>query len=84
MRIVRFINADEVICWGEEMPDGSIQRLSGSLSGGLTRTGENASVRKLLAPVEPTAILCIGLNYRDLAEVINMPLPEIPVVFSKF
>jgi 2-keto-4-pentenoate hydratase/2-oxohepta-3-ene-1,7-dioic acid hydratase in catechol pathway len=37
------------------------------------------------APVpRPGKILCIGLNYRDHAAESNMPLPEKPVVFSKF
>ncbi|HEY3039631.1 MAG TPA: fumarylacetoacetate hydrolase family protein [Pyrinomonadaceae bacterium] len=38
-----------------------------------------------LAPVpRPGKILCIGLNYRDHAAESNMPIPERPVVFSKF
>ena len=37
------------------------------------------------APVpRPGKILCIGLNYRDHAAESKMPLPEKPVVFSKF
>jgi 2-keto-4-pentenoate hydratase/2-oxohepta-3-ene-1,7-dioic acid hydratase in catechol pathway len=37
------------------------------------------------APVpRPGKIICIGLNYRDHAKESNMPLPEKPVVFSKF
>lgn len=37
------------------------------------------------APVpRPGKVICIGLNYRDHAAESNMPLPEKPVVFSKF
>lgn len=37
------------------------------------------------APVpRPGKILCIGLNYRDHAAESKMPIPEKPVVFSKF
>ena len=37
------------------------------------------------APVpRPGKLMCIGLNYRDHAKEANMPLPEKPVVFSKF
>ncbi|HEX3866567.1 MAG TPA: fumarylacetoacetate hydrolase family protein [Gemmatimonadaceae bacterium] len=37
------------------------------------------------APVpRPGKIVCIGLNYRDHAEESGLPLPEKPVVFSKF
>ena len=39
----------------------------------------------LLAPVpRPGKILCIGLNYRDHAAESNSPLPERPLLFSKF
>src|SRR5581483_1950670 len=37
------------------------------------------------APVpRPGKLLCIGLNYRDHAVESKMPIPERPVVFSKF
>jgi 2-keto-4-pentenoate hydratase/2-oxohepta-3-ene-1,7-dioic acid hydratase in catechol pathway len=37
------------------------------------------------APVpRPGKVLCIGLNYRDHAAESNMPIPEKPVLFSKF
>jgi len=40
---------------------------------------------QLLAPVpRPGKILCIGLNYRDHAAESNSPLPERPLLFSKF
>ncbi|MGI8565733.1 MAG: hypothetical protein ACR2LZ_04535, partial [Pyrinomonadaceae bacterium] len=40
---------------------------------------------RLLAPVpRPGKLICIGLNYRDHAAESNMPIPESPVVFSKF
>ncbi len=38
-----------------------------------------------LAPVpRPGKVICIGLNYRDHAAESKMPIPERPVVFSKF
>jgi len=40
---------------------------------------------ELLAPVpRPGKLICIGLNYRDHAIESKMPIPERPVVFSKF
>jgi len=37
------------------------------------------------APVpRPGKLICIGLNYRDHAAESNMPIPERPVIFSKF
>jgi len=37
----------------------------------------------LLAPVVPTKIVCIGLNYRDHAEEFGMEIPEEPTIFLK-
>jgi len=39
--------------------------------------------RPLLAPVEPPAIVAIGLNYRRHAEETGAKLPEFPIVFNK-
>jgi len=37
------------------------------------------------APVpRPGKLICIGLNYRDHAAESNMPIPERPIIFSKF
>jgi 2-keto-4-pentenoate hydratase/2-oxohepta-3-ene-1,7-dioic acid hydratase in catechol pathway len=36
-----------------------------------------------MAPIEPTQILGIGLNYKKHAEETNMPIPKFPVVFYK-
>lgn len=38
---------------------------------------------KLLAPAAPTKIVCAGLNYRDHAEEMGLPIPEQPVIFLK-
>ncbi len=37
----------------------------------------------LLAPCQPQKIVCVGLNYRDHAQELNMDLPAEPVVFLK-
>lgn len=41
---------------------------------------ENVTV---LPPVEPTKIVCIGLNYNDHANELDMDLPEEPLLFMK-
>ena len=38
---------------------------------------------KILPPVFPTIIICVGLNYRDHAEELKMELPEEPIIFLK-
>ena len=56
----------------------------------LERARENGllieySKARLLAPVtRPGKLIAIGLNYRDHAAESNMPIPDKPVVFSKF
>lgn len=42
-----------------------------------------ATAVRLLAPVEPSKIICIGLNYRSHATEVKLPLPEQPVIFIK-
>lgn len=83
MKIVRFLHESGEILYGCRHPDGSTTLIEGDLYGDLRDTGRPASVRKLLAPVAPTAILCIGLNYRRHAEEGKLPLPEHPVLFMK-
>ncbi len=46
-------------------------------------TTERAHVSKLLAPIVPVDIFCIGLNYRHHAAESNMKIPEHPVLFMK-
>jgi len=38
---------------------------------------------ELLPPAQPTKIICVGLNYKDHARELNMPLPEKPLIFLK-
>lgn len=38
---------------------------------------------KILPPVQPSKVVCVGLNYRDHAEELNMDLPEEPILFLK-
>jgi 2-keto-4-pentenoate hydratase/2-oxohepta-3-ene-1,7-dioic acid hydratase in catechol pathway len=37
----------------------------------------------MLAPCEPSKIVCVGLNYKDHAAEVNQPLPEEPHIFLK-
>ena len=62
--------------------------MSGSLfEGTLSRTGKKVKVSKLLAPIKPEAIFCIGLNYmkhyEEFSKKKGVPLPEKPVIFMK-
>lgn len=40
---------------------------------------------KLLSPItKPEKVICVGLNYKDHCEEQNTPIPEEPLIFSKF
>lgn len=53
-------------------------------AGGKPGKGKLALAKlKLLAPAEPTKIVCVGLNYRKHALEMNEPLPEVPKIFLK-
>ena len=41
------------------------------------------SALRLLAPVEPSKIVCIGRNYREHAKELNHPIPTEPLFFLK-
>lgn len=85
MRIVRYLAPHNATPkWGVQSPKGVVHEASGDpFNGGLTDTGEPAEVTTLLAPVEPAAILCIGLNYAAHAAEGGRPNPERPVLFIK-
>ena len=70
--------------FGEPAGDGLVaERLEGDDQFSLRRTGEQVPVEKVLAPLVPTDILCIGLNYRDHAAESNSPIPVNPMLFIK-
>jgi 2-keto-4-pentenoate hydratase/2-oxohepta-3-ene-1,7-dioic acid hydratase in catechol pathway len=83
MKIVRHRAATGLVGYAQQHADGRYTRLTGDLWGGLQPTEEAVEIGDLLAPVEPPAILCTGLNYRQHAEETNAPLPEYPVLFMK-
>ncbi len=51
----------------------------------LQKTKETLPLKdvKMLAPTNPSKIVCIGLNYHDHARELNMPVPEDPLIFLK-
>ena len=66
--------------------DGDLHRATGdpftSLAIGAPVRGGLGSVR-LLAPVRPTKIVCVGLNYKDQAAEQGKALPDEPLLFIK-
>lgn len=60
-----------------------MRRIDGDLYTSYRVTSTEDSVAKLLAPIVPTQILCIGLNYRRHAAETNAKIPERPILFVK-
>ena len=83
MKIIRYQSPAGEVGFAQQHAAGALTKLTGTLFEKLEPTGEVASVAKLLAPLEPVAILCIGLNYRQHAAETNTPLPDFPVLFFK-
>lgn len=83
MRILRYLDDQHIIRHGSQQPDGSIIQLEGSYTAGFEPADLPGQVHKILAPIAPTQILAIGLNYRKHAEETKARLPEFPVLFVK-
>jgi len=82
MKIIRFLSAGRE-CLGQLHADGRTTLLEGDLFGTLRDTAAPATVEKLLAPLEPRDILCIGLNYKKHAAESGSQPPVHPVLFMK-
>lgn len=83
MKIIRYQDSNQKIHYAAQQSDGTAHRIEGELYGKFAVTSQPAEVKKLLAPIEPTGILCIGLNYRRHAAEGNAPIPKWPVLFMK-
>lgn len=82
MKIIRYLDSDGTSHHGVQHAGGAT-RLDGCLLGEHQDSGEPADLQKLLAPVQPMDILCIGLNYRRHAEEGGADIPEHPILFMK-
>ncbi len=83
MKIVRYLDSNDHAEYGVLHPGGDVERLAGDIYETRIRTGDMASVKKLLTPIQPSAILGIGLNYKQHAAESGMKIPEVPILFVK-
>jgi 2-keto-4-pentenoate hydratase/2-oxohepta-3-ene-1,7-dioic acid hydratase in catechol pathway len=83
MKIIRFQLPGGRTGFGELRPDGTAAVIAGDVFGDFAVSGEIVSGFKLLAPVQPTNIIGIALNYRKHAEEGGRGVPERPVWFMK-
>jgi 2-keto-4-pentenoate hydratase/2-oxohepta-3-ene-1,7-dioic acid hydratase in catechol pathway len=77
MRLVRFLHDNKVcsgVLRGDEItmdaPEGKPERVK-------------LDAVSLLAPVEPSKIVSVGLNYKDHAKELGMDIPTEPIIFIK-
>ena len=82
MRIVRFLTAGHVHV-GQQIDEMTALEIEGGLFSHHRVTDRRLRIDKLLSPLVPTDILCIGLNYRDHAKESNSQVPDNPMLFIK-
>ncbi|MCP4706617.1 MAG: fumarylacetoacetate hydrolase family protein, partial [candidate division Zixibacteria bacterium] len=84
-RFIRYKTAEK-ISWGIFGED-NIAEISGNPALGFEKTGNYYELSQiiLLAPVEPSKIICVGLNHRDHVKESQSAtkVPESPVLFMK-
>ena len=82
MRLIRFVSNGKTYL-GKRINDSTASRMSGDSLLTATDRGETLPIDKLLAPIVPTDILCIGLNYREHAKEGGSDIPVNPMLFIK-
>lgn len=82
MQIVRFLSGGRVHL-GRRIDDSTALEIEGDLLGPHRVTERRLQIEKLLAPLVPADILCIGLNYREHAAESGSSIPENPMLFIK-
>ena len=83
MNIVRFEDLTGHIRYGTPLDEKRAKIIHGDVFGNFNVSDQTTEIHKLLAPIVPPTILCIGLNYKAHAEETGAKLPEFPVLFIK-
>ncbi len=83
MRVIRYLTQDGAIRFAAEKTAGNHADIHGDIFGEFELTDHASNVAKILAPVDPRVILCIGHNYRKHVEESGAAMPQHPVLFLK-
>src|SRR5258706_12416570 len=83
MKLIRYLDHSSKIQYAAEQPGGAHLRMEGDPFGNNRVTQESASIVKILAPVGPVMIWCIGQNYRRHAAEVGMSSGYYPGLFAK-
>ena len=82
MKIIRHLSPSGP-AYAALLPDGSAREITGDILGAFSVSQRPVQPGKILAPLVPTNILGIGLNYRKHAEEGGKGLPQKPMLFLK-
>jgi 2-keto-4-pentenoate hydratase/2-oxohepta-3-ene-1,7-dioic acid hydratase in catechol pathway len=83
MRFIRYLAHDGTVRLAAENTAEGYVDIHGDIFGKFELTDRESQVAKILAPVEPPVILCIGHNYRKHVEETGAKMPQHPVLFLK-
>ncbi len=83
MRIIRFEKEDGEQVYGVSDNDVDARLIVGDIFADWHVQSDRVKVRKILKPLDPVNIFCIGLNYKEHAKESGERLPSVPLVFSK-
>ena len=84
MRIVRYQQKDEAPQYGWLLDD-KVGEIDGDIFGRYRRRDANTprAEVKLLAPSQPSKIVCVGRNYVEHAKELGNEVPKVPLLFLK-
>lgn len=83
MKLIRFLSEDQKIYCGILDSDNKAYPVSGDIFTSCKMADKPLEAVKLLPPIIPLNILCIGLNYKRHISETNSKIPEFPVLFIK-
>jgi 2-keto-4-pentenoate hydratase/2-oxohepta-3-ene-1,7-dioic acid hydratase in catechol pathway len=83
MTIIRYLSPNGEIKFAAKQPNGRRFDLAGDIFSQYEITQVESVISKILAPIEPPAILCIGINYKKHGEEQRTQLPQWPMLFIK-
>jgi 2-keto-4-pentenoate hydratase/2-oxohepta-3-ene-1,7-dioic acid hydratase in catechol pathway len=83
MKIIRYLDGSGNVKHASLQPDGTALEIAGDIWGPFSVSEKPAVVRKVLAPLTPVNLMCIGLNYRRHAAEGKAAIPQFPVLFMK-
>jgi 2-keto-4-pentenoate hydratase/2-oxohepta-3-ene-1,7-dioic acid hydratase in catechol pathway len=83
MKIIRFLDDTGTVYFGTPTQNNRARLFKGDPFLSRDLDTREVPVKKLLAPLQPSSILCIGLNYRHHAKESGANPPERPILFMK-